>query len=129
MRTRNRFGETLSLLREKADVSVAQLARQGGVSEDYVYKMIRGVSPPPNDSLIKSMSSVFGDDVSDELIMSAGRFPEDVERFVSLYPVFCVRVLRSLARLNRSGLAYVARRLESILSTLPSVEEESAATA
>lgn len=125
----NGFGERLRELRRQQEVSAATVARRAGISEDYVYKLERGVTDAPNEAIIRKIASVFKDDVSDELVFSSGRLPEDVTSFIFRYPVFSIRLLRNLSLLNHSGLRYVSSRIEQILHSLHQGSDATAATA
>lgn len=125
----NHFGTRLRELRRQQEVPAALVARRAGISEDYIYKMENGVTDAPNEDIIRKIASVFKDDVTDELVFSSGRLPEDVTSFIFRYPVFSIRVLRNLSLLNHSGLKYVSSKIEQILGSLHQDNDATAATA
>lgn len=125
------FAVTLKRLRTEHDVSVASLAAAARVTEDYIYKMERGVTAAPADEVLERLCSAFPEpsQAFDQLVWSAGRLPSDVMRFVRMYPVFVIKLLRNLAHLSPSGLKYTVARFQSTLESLPVDRSQASATA
>lgn len=125
----DRFGEVLRKARTAHGVPVATIARKARISTDYIYKIERRASDAPNEQIIERIASAFDGELADSFIVASGRMPDDVMRFMSAYPVFCIRLLRNMSRLNRDGLKYVATKLSAILESIPSRSESSSISA
>lgn len=123
------FGETLRRARAEHGVPVSLIARKARLSTDYIYKIERKASDTPNEQIIERIASAFDGELADSFIVASGRMPDDVMRFMSAYPIFCIRLLRNMSRLNLEGLRYVAMKLSAILDSVPPSNVASSASA
>src|SRR5439155_22789068 len=86
------FPAKLKQLRAEKNVGIKSLARQLGISYTYISHIERGKANP-SDDLIKRLAAFFAAD-EEELLLSAGRLPSDVEKILYDYPQEVVMLLR-----------------------------------
>ena len=86
------FPARLRELRLDKKVGIKSLARQLGISYTYISHIERGKAKP-SDDLIKKLALFFAVD-EEELLLSAGRLPPDVEKILYEHPQEAVMLLR-----------------------------------
>ena len=86
------FSTRLRILRAKNAIGIKALARQLGISYTYISHIERGKAHP-SDELVKKLAAFFQVD-EEELLLSAGRFPPDVEKILYEHPQEIVMLLR-----------------------------------
>lgn len=86
------FGLKLRQLRGTRHLGIKQLARDLGVSYTYISHLERGKSKP-SQRLISRLASYFSVG-EEELLLSAGRLPSDVEKILYEHPREVVMMLR-----------------------------------
>jgi transcriptional regulator with XRE-family HTH domain len=87
------FGSLLKKLRLKKGISIKKLAPYLGVNYTYISKL-ENSKVNPSTRLIKKLSNYFDYD-SDELMISAGKLPKDVEQILKNNPKEVINYLRS----------------------------------
>jgi transcriptional regulator with XRE-family HTH domain len=73
-------------------VGIKALARELGISYTYISHIERGKAKP-SDELVKKLAAFFRVD-EEELLVTAGRFPPDVEKILYEHPREVVMLLR-----------------------------------
>ena len=86
------FSAKLRSLRSKNRIGIKVLAKDLGISYTYISHLERGKAKP-SDDLIRKLASYFGVEEED-LLLSAGRFPPDVENLLYQHPKEVVLLLR-----------------------------------
>lgn len=87
------LGERLRQLRQEAGLSLRDLARRVGVTFPHLSKVEAGRERPSADLLTKVAAALDAD--PDELLLLAGRLPEDVAQIVADKPEIALQFLRS----------------------------------
>ena len=89
------FGTWFRAEREKADLSLKELATSIGISQAYWSRIERGLELAPKDSLIIAACERLGLKTTDQAFIEANRLPPDMqgdlEFAVSLYREFKAR--------------------------------------
>jgi len=86
------FGKLLKELRNKKGISIKKLAPELGLNYSYISKLEHSkVYPSPK--VIKKLSHYFNYN-SDELMLSAGKMPEDIGKILKNNPKEAVEYLR-----------------------------------
>lgn len=86
------IGKKLKELREKEGIGIKKLA--GYVNADYTYlSKIENEKVNPSREMIKRIAQYFNYD-SDELLISAEKLPEDVEKILRENPKEAIQFLR-----------------------------------
>ena len=87
------FGHILKTLRNEKGISIKKLASDLGVDYTYISKLENAkVSPSPH--VVKKFSSYFHYN-SDELLLSAGRLPADIQKILQNDPKGAIEYLRN----------------------------------
>ena len=87
------FGEVLKDLRTKKGLSIKKLAPEVGLNYTYISKLENSkVNPSPK--VVKKISRYFHYN-SDELLVTAGKIPKDVEEILKNNPKEAIEYLRS----------------------------------
>lgn len=86
------FGHKLRELRGARKVGMKRLARDLGISHTYISHIERGKAQPA-EPLIRKFAAYFEVDEED-LLLSAGKFPQDIEEILDKHPREVVMVLR-----------------------------------
>ena len=86
------FSVQLRSLRTKNHIGIKALAKELGISYTYISHIERGKAKP-SDDLIKKLASYFSVNEED-LLLSAGRLPPDVEKLLYQHPKEIVMLLR-----------------------------------
>lgn len=86
------LGKILKTMRLSQQKSLKGLAPELDVTYTYLSKIENGKSVP-SDELIKRMALVFGCD-SEELMVSAGKIPEDILDILKSNPKLAIETLR-----------------------------------
>lgn len=72
------FGEQMFEARHKKDISINKLAKTMGISHAFLSRLERGEVKAPSEDTTKRIADLL--DLSfDELLMGAGRIPEDIK--------------------------------------------------
>jgi len=87
------FGNLIKSLRLKKGVSIKKLAPEIGVDYTYISKL-ENSKVIPSTKTINKLSEYFNYD-SDELLLSAGKLPEDIEDILKNNPNEAIKYLRS----------------------------------
>ena len=82
MMNNQKFGAKLSELRNKAGLSLRELACTVDVDYSYLSKIENGVLPPPSEKVILRLAESLKAD-KDDLLMMSGRIPPDIAEIVS----------------------------------------------
>lgn len=86
------FGELLKDLRKKKGVSIKRMAQDVDLNYTYISKL-ENARTYPSSKVIKKISNYFEYD-SDELMLSAGKIPKDIEEILKNNPKEAVKFLR-----------------------------------
>ena len=86
------FAARLRSLRTQNSIGIKALAKELGISYTYISHIERGKAKP-SDDLVKKLAAFFGVN-EEELLLSAGRFPPDVEKLLYQHPKEIVMLLR-----------------------------------
>jgi transcriptional regulator with XRE-family HTH domain len=86
------FPTKLKLLRSERNLGIKALARDLGISYTYISHIERGKAKP-SEELVKKLAAFFQVD-EEELLVSAGKFPSDVEKILYEHPHEIVMLLR-----------------------------------
>jgi len=86
------FSLRLRSLRKKNNIGIKALARELGISYTYISHIERGKAKP-SDYLVKKLAAFFHVD-EEELLLSVGKFPSDVEKILYEHPREVVMILR-----------------------------------
>jgi transcriptional regulator with XRE-family HTH domain len=98
------FGHELRRLRTEKGVGIKRLAHDLGISHTYISHIERGKTRP-SESLIRKLAAYFGVD-EEELLLAAGKFPQDITEILDKHPREVVMVLReSFASYKRASNA------------------------
>lgn len=96
------FGSELRKLRIAKEISIKHLARDLGISHTYISHIERGKTLP-SEPLIRKLAIYFDVNVED-LLLAAGKFPQDIEELLDRHPREVVMVLReSFASYKRTS--------------------------
>jgi transcriptional regulator with XRE-family HTH domain len=79
------FGKTLRALRRKNQMSQAELANAVRMDISYISKLENGRVPPPSEAILRGLAARLHVD-TDELLVSAGKMPADLERSLATSP-------------------------------------------
>jgi len=86
------FGKLLKSLRLRKNVSIKKLGPELGLNYTYISKLENSkVNPSPN--VVKKLSHYFNYD-ADELMMTAGKIPKDIESILKNNPKEAIIYLR-----------------------------------
>lgn len=106
------FGDRLRELRLKKSLSQRKLAEKVGVDFTYLSKIETGtMSPPAQDTILRLADALSAD--SDELLVLAGRVPDDVKDVVTNsreLPAF----LREIQDLDEEEIKLLKRKAQEI---------------
>ncbi|MBI3303447.1 MAG: helix-turn-helix transcriptional regulator [Deltaproteobacteria bacterium] len=98
------LGRELRRLRTERGVGIKRLAHDLGISHTYISHIERGKSKPA-EPLIRRLAAYFGVE-EENLLLSAGKFPQDIEEILDKHPREVVMVLReSFASYKRASHA------------------------
>jgi transcriptional regulator with XRE-family HTH domain len=98
------FGSELRRLRLKQGVGIKRLAQDLGISHTYISHIERGKTLP-SETLIRKLAAYFNVNAED-LLLAAGKFPQDIEELLDKHPREVVMVLReSFASYKRESHA------------------------
>jgi transcriptional regulator with XRE-family HTH domain len=98
------FGSELRGLRLKRGVGIKRLAQDLGISHTYISHIERGKTLP-SETLIRKLAAYFNVNAED-LLLAAGKFPQDIEELLDKHPREVVMVLReSFASYKRESHA------------------------
>lgn len=86
------FGRLLRKLRNEKGISIKKLAPALGLDYSYISKL-ENFKVNPSPKVIKKLSHYFNYD-SDELMLSAGKIPPDIERILKNNPKEAIDYLR-----------------------------------
>ena len=86
------FGELLKDLRKKKGVGIKKIAKDVGLDYTYISKL-ENLKVNPSSKVVKRISDYFNYD-SDELMLSAGKIPKDIEEILKSNPRKAVKYLR-----------------------------------
>jgi len=90
-----KFGRTVRKLREGKNISIAQLARQVGMSPTYLAPIERDVFPPPAEQKVVRIAKALGQD-PDEFLALAGRIGTDLRKIIKRRPARAGQLLRAI---------------------------------
>lgn len=90
--TKRSFGSLLHKLRSKNGYSIKRLAQKLEVNYSYLSKLENGHSLP-SEAFIKKIGVLFGYD-NEELMVRAGKLPEDIINIISNNPKVAIDFLR-----------------------------------
>lgn len=90
-----KFGRTVRRLREKKNISIAQLARKAGMSPTYLAPIERDVFPPPAEHKVVRIAKALEQD-PDEFLALAGRIGTDLRKIIKRQPAEAGRLLRAI---------------------------------
>ena len=88
----NNFGSSLRDLRHKSGYSIKGLAKHINVNYSYLSKIENGHSTP-SEKFIDRIADFFNYD-KEELMVRAGKIPEDIVRIISDNPTEAIKFLR-----------------------------------
>jgi transcriptional regulator with XRE-family HTH domain len=98
------FGPELRKLRIEKKIGMKRLARDLGISYTYISHIERGKTLP-SETLIRKLAAYFSVNAED-LLLAAGKFPQDIEELLDKHPREVVMVLReSFASYKRESHA------------------------
>lgn len=86
------LGHELRRLRTEKGLGIKRLARDLGISHSYISHIERGKSKPA-ELLIRRLAAYFGVD-EENLLLAAGKYPQDIEEILDKHPREVVMVLR-----------------------------------
>lgn len=87
------FGKLLKDLRVKKGVSIKKMAKEVGINYTYISKL-ENSKVHPSSKVVGKFSKYLKYD-SDELLISAGKIPKDIEQILINNPRETVKYLRS----------------------------------
>jgi len=87
------FADLLKNLRKKKGVSIKKMAKEVGLDYTYISKL-ENSKVNPSSKVVKRISNYFGYN-SDELLLSAGKIPKDIEEILRSNPQEAVKYFRS----------------------------------
>jgi transcriptional regulator with XRE-family HTH domain len=121
-----KFGKTVRKLREEKQISIAQLARQVGMSPTYLAPIERDVFPPPAEQKVVKIAKALDQD-ADELLALAGRVASDLHRIIRRMPIPAARLLRAVSGLPETEIEKIVRAAEarqrSLVSRRPTAKK------
>jgi transcriptional regulator with XRE-family HTH domain len=98
------FRHKLRGLRTERKIGIKRLARDLDISHTYISHIERGKAQP-SKALIRKFAAYFSVDEED-LLLAAGKFPQDIEEILDKHPQEVVMVLReSFASYKRASNA------------------------
>jgi transcriptional regulator with XRE-family HTH domain len=86
------FGEILRQLRKRAGIGIKRLAPELGVTYSYLSKL-ENIELTPSEDFVGRVARYFDYDC-DQLLLSAGKVPEDILSILRSNPEDAIRVLR-----------------------------------
>ena len=86
------FGDLLKNLRKKKGVSIKKMAKELGLNYTYISKL-ENSKVNPSSNVVERISDYFSYN-SDELMLSAGKIPKDIEEILRNNPEESVKYLR-----------------------------------
>lgn len=93
------FGHRLRELRTDKKVGMKSLARSLGISHTYISHLERGKAQP-SEAFVRKLAAYFKVD-EESLLLTAGKFPHDIEEILDKHPQEVVTVLRSFFATQR----------------------------
>ena len=96
MLTCNPFGEKIKVKRLNSNIGLRELARRIQVSGAYMYRLENGECRPSEELVVKISEHLEID--FDELMLSTGRIPSDVESYIVGNPIVLKRLRVEMGR-------------------------------
>ncbi len=107
------FGEVLREKRVEKGFSLRKFAQLVGVSPTYLSQVEQGNVDPPTADRVKRMAELLGDQ-PDELIVLAGRLPEDLPGIIQEEPAEVADLLRAVKGMTAEQIRKLRENAERL---------------